>query len=629
MSLIQQFLNDHLQLSRQDGKIMSNHERVLIFPISSFGVLRKELVHNIGPERVKGFLIRYGWDLGSRDAKQMMQMNIESFEDLMRSGPVLHMLKGHVTVMTDHVFVDYYPDGSIRTVQMEGRWFESYEVEEYNKLYGLANEGVCHTLVGYASGYLSTICKQKIIVKELTCQGTGHPNCRWIGKTISDWGEEINNELSFFDESSIAQELEETYEKLLEERNNLAKTLTIHKKLTEEILQGTTLASISEIVYETTKLPILITDLNFQPFAYSGITDDAYATIADQLTQVLDSSHQMCKSSFKSTNHLSLTDLQLLMTPIFLQKKLYGYCIFMYGDNQSTVSDIDRMVIERVSSVCSLYLLNEKTSFEAEQRIRGHFLEEIMSQKFSMRQEIIKRGLYLNIDLSKEFYIVILSHRQKHTKVKNNLLVHETIIMEIQRYFSENEQQMLIGQRETNIVIYMQQNGKSTNDLERELRKFQAHLSKMFVEMHFEIGLSSKGSNIEEAVSFYEEAKIAIRLATVQQPVVIFDTLGVVGVLVNPENEAALKTISMKMLGKLYNHDDPKSLELIRTLYIYLSNGGNLEQTAQELMLSISGLRYRLQKIEETLQHELRNPMANYQLFLVIQSLILMGEIKI
>lgn len=626
---MEQFLNDQLQLSRHDGRIMSNHERVILFPISSFGVLRKELIHNIGPERVKGFLIRYGWDLGSRDAKQMMQMEIESLEDLMRSGPVLHMLKGHVTVVTDHIFADYNSDGSIRTIQMEGKWYDSYEAEQYMKLYGLASEEVCHTLVGYASGYLSTICNQKIIVKELSCQGTGKPHCQWIGKTIADWGDEIKSELSFFDESSIAQELEETYEKLLEERNNLAKTLTIHKKLTEEILQGCTLSSISDIVYETTKIPIIISDLNVQPFAYSGITDDEYATIAEQISQLVHSSRPPSKSPFKSTSHLSLNDLHLLITPIFLQKKLYGYCIFIYHDHQTAVSEIDRMVLERVSSVCSLYLLNEKTSFETEQRIRGHFLEEILSQKFSIKQEIMKRGLYLNIDLSKDFHIIILSHRQKHTQVKNDLLVHETLIVEIQRYFSGNEQQMLIGQRETNIVIYMQQNGKSTTEMEQNLRKFQTYLAKMFVDLHFEIGLSSKGTNIEGATSYYEEANMAVRLATVQQPVVTFDSLGVVGVLINSGNESALKSISMKLLGNLYKNKDPKNLELIRTLYAYLSNGGNLEQTAQELMLSISGLRYRLQKIEESLQQELRNPMANYQLFLVIQSLILMGEIKI
>ena len=45
--------------------------------------------------------------------------------------------------------------------------------------------------------------------------------------------------------------------------------------------------------------------------------------------------------------------------------------------------------------------------------------------------------------------------------------------------------------------------------------------------------------------------------------------------------------------------------------------------------LSLSGLRYRLQKIEELLGHDLRDPFYNYQLYLALQSLLLTGVIEI
>ena len=45
--------------------------------------------------------------------------------------------------------------------------------------------------------------------------------------------------------------------------------------------------------------------------------------------------------------------------------------------------------------------------------------------------------------------------------------------------------------------------------------------------------------------------------------------------------------------------------------------------------LSLSGLRYRLQKIEELLGHGLRDPFYNYQLYLALQSLLLTGVIEI
>lgn len=43
----------------------------------------------------------------------------------------------------------------------------------------------------------------------------------------------------------------------------------------------------------------------------------------------------------------------------------------------------------------------------------------------------------------------------------------------------------------------------------------------------------------------------------------------------------------------------------------------------------MSGLRYRIHKIETLLEQELRNPAFNYQLYLMLQALLVIGEIAI
>ncbi|HLR80129.1 MAG TPA: helix-turn-helix domain-containing protein [Bacillota bacterium] len=62
---------------------------------------------------------------------------------------------------------------------------------------------------------------------------------------------------------------------------------------------------------------------------------------------------------------------------------------------------------------------------------------------------------------------------------------------------------------------------------------------------------------------------------------------------------------------------------------IILENGGNLEETAADLALSVSGLRYRIRKIEEILERDLRDPVENYQLLLSLQVLILIDELEV
>lgn len=46
------------------------HNLQILTPASAFGILKKTLVSNIGKNRLKGFLIRFGWEMGVNDAKK-------------------------------------------------------------------------------------------------------------------------------------------------------------------------------------------------------------------------------------------------------------------------------------------------------------------------------------------------------------------------------------------------------------------------------------------------------------------------------------------------------------------------------------------------------------------------------
>ena len=74
---------------------------------------------------------------------------------------------------------------------------------------------------------------------------------------------------------------------------------------------------------------------------------------------------------------------------------------------------------------------------------------------------------------------------------------------------------------------------------------------------------------------------------------------------------------------------DEKTKELIKTLYVFLVNGGKLHKTMEDLSLSMSGLMYRVNKLENLLKKDLRDSSQSYQLLLILDSLIALGEIKI
>ena len=94
-----------------------------------------------------------------------------------------------------------------------------------------------------------------------------------------------------------------------------------------------------------------------------------------------------------------------------------------------------------------------------------------------------------------------------------------------------------------------------------------------------------------------------------------------VGPLINQNNKEEIRQVAQNMLGSLMDKVDHNKLELLRTLYIFLANGGNLEQTASENALSLSGLGHRISRIENLLTHrDMRDPFIPSDLFSITVS---------
>ena len=63
---------EQLFVKEQDGVITLDGERIVLTSSAIFGTLRKDLTENLGTKRMKGFLMRYGWNLGAADAEKAL-----------------------------------------------------------------------------------------------------------------------------------------------------------------------------------------------------------------------------------------------------------------------------------------------------------------------------------------------------------------------------------------------------------------------------------------------------------------------------------------------------------------------------------------------------------------------------
>lgn len=286
------------------------------------------------------------------------------------------------------------------------------------------------------------------------------------------------------------------------------------------------------------------------------------------------------------------------------------------------------MFLERIANASALYLLNEKTSFDASERMRGHFLEQLLDNRFSSRTEILKRGRFMNIDLSQKFVVAILEAYSHHTPLKDDLLIQEQLPEAVNKFFRGQGQEFLSVQRQGKVVLLLPFTNPDNHSVLQMAESLVDCLQKKFPGCRFRIGMSRAGEEMQNINDYYKEALIACRM-TSKKAVTTYNELGIVGILINSHNKQAIRAYAEELLGCLYKNKDAKMNELLKTLYFFLANGGKLEHTMKDMSLSMSGLLYRIKKIETMIGKDLRDPMDSHQVFLALQALVSIGDLEI
>src|SRR5699024_10878350 len=257
---------------------------------------------------------------------------------------------------------------------IEVDWFNSYEVDEYDMTYGFSEKPVCHTLCGYASGYLSKVLGQTILVKEKKCEAMGHDHCEVVMMPLNKWGEEQQDEYRYYQSSSMIEELDEISAKLKTERDYLSTANDVHRKLIEELLAKQGLQNIVDLLYETSGLPAFIEDQNHKIIMKSDDVD-------------IDIDLKDRCPDFTCFTEIS-PGLSILRTPIYFENSIRVHCSFLYK-NAEQPTDLEYMIIEQASLTSSIILLNDDIRMNTELNIRRGFLSDMLEDKLD-KEELYK-----------------------------------------------------------------------------------------------------------------------------------------------------------------------------------------------------------------------------------------------
>jgi two-component system, NtrC family, response regulator HydG len=199
-------LKELLDVDETGGMLRFAGERVLLLDAVALGLLRRELIDTLGLAGARAVLTRFGYAHGWRTAENLrVGLPWDSDDDWRHAGGRLHTLQGLVRAESPEPHAHRAGSRPIG----DSIWHDSYEAEQHLLHLGPAEEPVCWTLTGFASGYLSRAYEQEVYCIEERCRSKGDAYCRVVGRPLTDWGDAITPHLPYYQNACLDAALAE------------------------------------------------------------------------------------------------------------------------------------------------------------------------------------------------------------------------------------------------------------------------------------------------------------------------------------------------------------------------------------------------------------------------------------
>jgi hypothetical protein len=180
-------LSKQIKFDFETGITTFKDNRIVIFNADAVGLLRQNLIEEFGLEKARKIFLQFGFQNGYADFLQIkLDHAFDNETELMASGPIIHTWEGIVkSVLTNLEF-----DREKKEFFCAGYWHNTYEAEQHLSYNAEANDPVCWSVMGYASGWCTAFFGLPILAIETSCVGKGDADCYNEIKPVEAWEEE-------------------------------------------------------------------------------------------------------------------------------------------------------------------------------------------------------------------------------------------------------------------------------------------------------------------------------------------------------------------------------------------------------------------------------------------------------
>jgi PucR family transcriptional regulator, purine catabolism regulatory protein len=414
----------------------------------------------------------------------------------------------------------------------------------------------------------------------------------------------------------------------------LQKSARIHQQLTDLVLKGGDLSALATTLATILERSITIEDPSFQVLANAqhGRIDEARRRsinhgrttpeVADRLLQAR--IYDQLLAQMRPVRVPPMPDLEMemerIVAPIIVDREIFGYMWIIAGERPLT--DLDELAIGHGATVAALILFKEQAVREAAESLRGNFFEQLLrgapwSAAFSEQA----RQLHFRLGLPHQLLFV-------HGKAQAGGTARP-LLQAVEEWFHARSAQPLLVWHEEGLVIVIESESLAKGqDVAAALVKKLSHpVRRLLVGVGNLFNLAAGQPHGIQAG--YEQAQEAVHIGLAlgrHEGVIAFQELGLLHWLYRLPSEARAGNVYLEHVHKLAAYDVEKKADLLKTLEVYLENGGGLIESAQLLYIHRNTLLHRISRIESLCGVDLRDPVQRLNLYTAVKSYRLFPE---
>lgn len=398
----------------------------------------------------------------------------------------------------------------------------------------------------------------------------------------------------------------------------------IHRQLTQLVLEGGDLNRLTQTLADLFERSVLIESVTAEVLASAqrGPVDEARLRAVEMGRTPPERAQRLLKRGlytelqtklspvrFSAMPELGMT-MERVVAPIIVGHEIYGYIWVVEGDHPLT--ELDTLAIEHAATVAALVMFKEQAVRDAQQAMRGDFLAQLLRLEGEPDSTLIERARAIGYQLAQPHQILFVI-----CAAADGLLTQLTTRLD--NWLHIQGQWGLVVARERGIALVIETKTVSVGQ-----RLAQRLVADIHTPAHplvvgystIHLGEKSLRHPYAEAV---EAAEIGQRLR-LNPPVIYFGDLGMLDWLYRLPGEALSGNPYWAKVQVVAEHDGRANSELLQTLEAYLEFGGALAEAAAAINVHRNTLLYRLGRIEEIANVDLRDVKQRVNLHVALKA---------